>query len=280
MSTWVRPLLQLPDGRKPVVTSEFGDARSATPAQKAHIHAGVDVMYERLKKVPKAVFQADHGSTKYFLEEGSPVVAASDGTVSWTGSSLHGLSLIINHTPSLQTFYQHLDRIDVKKRAHAVTGQQIGIAGYGHNGPPIELIRHLHFEIRIDKKPIDPEPSFNKWGCIKTPTGGYVTDAMSGGTYTYTPNASAGVQSVVRRASGVIAGVDRGTAMENMTGADIRAANARYAEHIAQTLDVQQSAIYAALAGFQGVDPVVKGVMTFDFTTGTWLIGDKADGTT
>lgn len=85
---------------------------------------------------------------------GTPVVAAGKGTVTFSGSDGgYGNVVIIEHGDgNVTTRYGHLARYDVSAGDTVVSGQQIGLVGStGRSTGP-----HLHFEVRIDDKTIDP----------------------------------------------------------------------------------------------------------------------------
>ena len=93
---------------------------------------------------------------------GTPIVAAITGTVSYAGlSGGYGNLVSINtrNQPS-QTRYGHLSRIDVKNGQDVTQGQIIGLSGgsKGAFGSGDSTGPHLHFEIRIANKPVDPAP--------------------------------------------------------------------------------------------------------------------------
>ena len=87
---------------------------------------------------------------------GSPVYAADDGVVALAGSSSsgYGTYVVIAHAGGLDTLYGHLSAALVKVGQAVTQGQPIGLEGSTGNstGP------HVHFELRINQKPIDPTP--------------------------------------------------------------------------------------------------------------------------
>jgi murein DD-endopeptidase MepM/ murein hydrolase activator NlpD len=101
-----------------------------------------------------------HTGVDIVADRGTPVVAAGDGEVIWTGYGLYrgvhdlsdpyGLAVAIRHDfgyqgQTLYTVYAHLDRIDVWLGQHVHAGDQLGIVGMtGHASGP-----HLHFEVRL-----------------------------------------------------------------------------------------------------------------------------------
>jgi len=87
---------------------------------------------------------------------GSPVLAADDGIVALVGSGTTGYGnyVVIAHAGGLDTLYGHLSAALVKPGQTIGQGQTIGLEGSTGNstGP------HLHFELRINQKPVDPSP--------------------------------------------------------------------------------------------------------------------------
>lgn len=93
---------------------------------------------------------------------GTPIVAATAGTVAYAGiSGGYGNLVTINtRAEPSQTRYGHLSRIDVKMGQDVTQGQVIGLSGgtKGAFGAGDSTGPHLHFEIRIGGKPVNPAP--------------------------------------------------------------------------------------------------------------------------
>ena len=93
---------------------------------------------------------------------GTTIVAAATGTVVYAGLSggYGNLVSIDTEAQPSQTRYGHLSRIDVKNGQHVTQGQTIGISGgrAGAFGSGDSTGPHLHFEIRIGGKPVNPAP--------------------------------------------------------------------------------------------------------------------------
>lgn len=84
---------------------------------------------------------------------GEPVNAASDGDVVYSGSGLRGYGklLIVKHNEKYLSAYAHNRVLHVTEGDKVKAGQRIGEVGFsGTNSPK------LHFEIRLDGKPVDP----------------------------------------------------------------------------------------------------------------------------
>ncbi len=86
--------------------------------------------------------------------EGAPVLAASDGEVVYSGSSLRGYGnlIIIKHKNNFLSAYAHNRKNMVKEGDRVVIGQRI--AEMGRSGT--DRVK-LHFEVRYQGKPVDPQ---------------------------------------------------------------------------------------------------------------------------
>jgi len=86
-------------------------------------------------------------------EGGTPVSAAADGVVVYSGSGLvgYGELIIIKHNDAWLSAYGHNRARMVNEGAIVKAGQQIAVMG--RTGAPRDM---LHFEIRYNGKPVDP----------------------------------------------------------------------------------------------------------------------------
>jgi murein DD-endopeptidase MepM/ murein hydrolase activator NlpD len=136
--------------------------------------AGHSTKYRFIWPEPKAQISQGFGPSSLVLEPpyggyphfhtgidlvepfGSPVYAADDGIVALVGSSTSGYGryVVIAHSGGLDTLYGHLSAALVKVGQLVTQGQTIGLEGSTGNstGP------HVHFELRINQKPVDPTP--------------------------------------------------------------------------------------------------------------------------
>ncbi len=89
---------------------------------------------------------------------GVPIRAADSGEVifrGWWGG--YGNAIIIDHGTSISTVYAHLSRIVVNKNIKVSKGTIIGYVGStGFSTGP-----HLHFEVRVKGKPVNPRLYIN-----------------------------------------------------------------------------------------------------------------------
>ena len=86
---------------------------------------------------------------------GSPIFAAADGRVTFAGQkSGYGSAIEITHGNGMLTRYAHLSRIGVKVGQQVAAGTTIG--GLGSTGRSTGP--HLHFEVRINDRAVNPRP--------------------------------------------------------------------------------------------------------------------------
>lgn len=85
---------------------------------------------------------------------GSPIYAASSGTVVYNGSGLKGYGklIIIKHDEHYLSAYGFVDKSLVKQGQTVAAGAHVANMGLGPGNKPM-----LHFEIRHDGDPIDPQ---------------------------------------------------------------------------------------------------------------------------
>jgi murein DD-endopeptidase MepM/ murein hydrolase activator NlpD len=88
------------------------------------------------------------------VPEGTPVKAAEDGVVAYSGNELKGYGnlVLVRHTNGYVTAYAHASELLVKRGDTIKRGQIIAKSGQsGEVGSP-----QLHFEIRKGSSPVDP----------------------------------------------------------------------------------------------------------------------------
>jgi murein DD-endopeptidase MepM/ murein hydrolase activator NlpD len=85
---------------------------------------------------------------------GTPVAAAQSGRVVFTGwDGAYGNTVVIEHSPTLETRYAHLSKINVRSGATVNQGYIIGnIGATGQVTGP-----HLHFEVILRGTQVDPK---------------------------------------------------------------------------------------------------------------------------
>ncbi len=97
----------------------------------------------------------------YILEESFDVVSILDGTVtSVTSDDVLGKIVEIKHDNDYISVYQSLSTVDVKKGDTVTQGQTIGKSGT--NEMDKDMGNHLHFELYIKAKAVDPSLYIDK----------------------------------------------------------------------------------------------------------------------
>ena len=67
-----------------------------------------------------------------------------------------GNYIIISHRDNIITIYGHLSNIFVRKNDYVRQGQVIGTVGKTGNARAVDMLPHLHFEVRKNGVPVDP----------------------------------------------------------------------------------------------------------------------------
>lgn len=98
---------------------------------------------------------AFHAGLDFRGPVGAPVLAAAAGVVSFTGAKQgYGNCVEISHGNGLMTRYAHMSRFGARVGQAVGPGSVIGAIGStGRSTGP-----HLHFEVRIADRPVDPRP--------------------------------------------------------------------------------------------------------------------------
>ncbi len=96
----------------------------------------------------------NHEGIDIGAKEGTPIRAAAEGTVMFSGKGPtgYGLMVIIKHPGNLMSVYSHNSKNYVYEKMRVQQGQMVAAVGStGRSTGP-----HLHFEMRNDTHPIDP----------------------------------------------------------------------------------------------------------------------------
>ena len=97
---------------------------------------------------------SQHDGIDLIVGQGTPVIAAADGTVTDVRRSGKGLGNVveITHDGGYVTVYAHLEDIVVRKGERVKAGKKL--AGVGISGN--SFAPHLHYEVRRDGEVLDP----------------------------------------------------------------------------------------------------------------------------
>ena len=103
-----------------------------------------------------------HDGIDIRANQGEPILAAGDGTVVKVVSSNtgYGNHVIIEHEDGTQTLYAHMYSYGVKEGQTVSKGEQIGEVGNTGSSTG----NHLHFEVRVDGKAVNPQSVFDLTG--------------------------------------------------------------------------------------------------------------------
>ena len=84
---------------------------------------------------------------------GTPVLSTAAGTViSVAYDSVYGNVVVVGHSDSVTTVYGHNDSVLVEVGEKIMAGSRVALSG----NTGISTAPHLHYEVRINEKPIDP----------------------------------------------------------------------------------------------------------------------------
>ena len=101
-----------------------------------------------------SIRSGSHTGLDIATKSGTPVKVCSEGTVKFAGTKgSYGKLVIISHANGVETWYGHNSKLYVTKGQSVKAGDTIAAVGSTGNstGP------HLHFEIRINGTPVNPQ---------------------------------------------------------------------------------------------------------------------------
>lgn len=94
-----------------------------------------------------------HSGLDWAGARGTAILAAADGIVKTAERQRgYGNIVVIQHEFGLETYYAHLNSIDVREGQRVSRGQKIG--GMGTTGASTGV--HLHYEVRVNGQPVNP----------------------------------------------------------------------------------------------------------------------------
>lgn len=105
------------------------------------------------RRDPKGAGRRMHAGTDFAASYGTPIYATADGVVTGAGwENGYGRMITIRHEFGIETRYAHLSDIRVDVGQRVSRGERIG--DMGNSGRSTGT--HLHYEVRIGKKAVDP----------------------------------------------------------------------------------------------------------------------------
>jgi murein DD-endopeptidase MepM/ murein hydrolase activator NlpD len=137
-------------GQMSAMNTGLAHIPNAMPASFQYISSGFGVRTD-----PIEGGAAFHPGLDFKGPRGAPIYAAATGQVSFTGQRQgYGNCVEISHGHGLVTRYAHMSRIVTRLGQQVTAGTVIGAIGStGRSTGP-----HLHFEVRINDRPVNPRP--------------------------------------------------------------------------------------------------------------------------
>lgn len=169
---WVDSLIHAcyrPRMRKILMACSFVTlAAMAAPAAATDLCGGMLMPAAQLKTVSRGVAHG-HTGVDLMAPYGSPIRAALGGTVIFTGTYFaYGSMIDIRHENGMVTRYGHLSKFapGIRPGVAVETGALIGHIGTSGRASGA----HLHFEVRVDGKVLDPKPYLGLAACPWAPS--------------------------------------------------------------------------------------------------------------
>ncbi|CAB3735145.1 Murein hydrolase activator NlpD precursor [Achromobacter insolitus] len=138
-------------GSKPAPKSSTSSARRRTAPPGA-----ISLVWPAQGKVTRGYDGSGSNGIVISNSSGTPVVAAAQGTVAYSGSGLRGYGhlVIVKHNASFLSIYAHNSKLLVKEGQRVSQGQKIAEMG---NSDSKQV--GLYFELRYDGQAVDPAGS-------------------------------------------------------------------------------------------------------------------------
>ncbi|MGB7406030.1 MAG: peptidoglycan DD-metalloendopeptidase family protein [Pacificimonas sp.] len=134
--------------------TQLSNGLSALPTLMPSTTARLTSRYG-VRRDPLTGRAAMHMGQDFGGAHGEAILAAADGiVVKARRLAGYGKLVVIDHGRGVKTRYAHLSRIDVRPGQRVAQGERLG--GMGSTGRSTGT--HLHFEVRVDGKAVDPRP--------------------------------------------------------------------------------------------------------------------------
>ncbi len=147
-------------GAKPRVASRECESLLANPAQRTARTFREPVQGAIVSKFGAKEDGSFNDGINFSVPKGTPVKAAENGVVAYAGNELAGFGnlILVRHADGFVSAYAHNDKLMVRRCDVVKRGQTISKAGASGNATKPQL----HFELRKDSKPVDPEAFFSR----------------------------------------------------------------------------------------------------------------------
>lgn len=98
-----------------------------------------------------------HHGVDFAMPEGTPVYSTAYGVVTYAGTDKeYGYMVVVKNNDSIETVYGHNSQLTVRVGDTILAGQQIALSG----NTGISSAPHLHYEIRVNGKAVNPTKYF------------------------------------------------------------------------------------------------------------------------
>ena len=130
---------------------------------------------ESLREVSRGMSRG-HAGLDLMAPHGSPIRAAAAGTVIYAGwYYAYGNMVDIRHADGVVTRYAHMSALGTDVGSTVQAGDEIGKVGAtGRASGP-----HIHFEVRVDGRALDPKPFLALASCNGTPAQEEILEAFA-----------------------------------------------------------------------------------------------------
>lgn len=144
-----RPAEPKPEEAKPERPAEAKPAEKPAPGGDE-----LDWMWPANGKLIASFAEGGSKGVDIAGKAGDPVLAAAGGVVSYAGAGLRGYGnlVVLRHNATYLSVYAHNSKLLVKEKDSVAKGQKIAEMGSTDTESP-----RLHFEIRREGKPADPQ---------------------------------------------------------------------------------------------------------------------------
>ncbi len=106
-----------------------------------------------MRRHPLTGRQRMHNGLDWAGPRNTPILATADGVVKQAGrQGGYGNLVIIEHDFGIETYYAHLNSVNVRAGQRVSRGERIG--GMGTTGASTGV--HLHYEVRVNGRPVNP----------------------------------------------------------------------------------------------------------------------------
>jgi murein DD-endopeptidase MepM/ murein hydrolase activator NlpD len=167
---WVWPMADARDGTRAQVSDGFHTKADLKAGRAKRTHRGVDIMYwSRVVLPPDHPYVSPSG--RFHIPIGTFALAAGPGVVTVSRKLATGWAVCIDHGSGVETAYHHMFGAEVEVGKVVRAGQRVGLVGGtpASSDLPRGGLVHLHFDLVVKGKFVDPEPYLRTWPHLVVP---------------------------------------------------------------------------------------------------------------